>query len=110
VGGAVEGYLLRKNRPLVTARYRYNFIDVSNGSLYEGDNVGLGATHNVHNVSLKLEVPFTKSLSVGADGSVFFRRSHYDVTSDVPNVTPGRRTITQRNPEVRAFLAWTYNH
>ena len=34
----------------------------------------------------------------------------YDVTSDTPELGSGRRTITQRNPEVRAFLAWTYNH
>ena len=45
VGGAVELYLQRKNLPLVTARYRYSYINVSNGSVYngtyEGYNVGL---------------------------------------------------------------------
>jgi len=54
-----------------------------------------------------------RSLSIGADASLFFRRSHYDFTgSDLPPKVgePGRRTITQRNPEVRAFLAWNYNH
>jgi hypothetical protein len=51
------------------------------------------------------------SLAVGVDGSVFFRRSHYDVDrSTLPNLEPGRPTITQRNPEVRLFLSWTYNH
>jgi Domain of unknown function (DUF3943) len=109
-GGAVEAYLQRKNRPLVTARYRFSYIDVSNGSLYNGDNAGLGANHTVQQANIKLEVPFTRSLSLGVDGSMFFRRSHYDVTSETPEITPGRRTITQRNPEVRAFLAWTYNH
>jgi hypothetical protein len=110
VGGAVELYLQRRNRPIVTARYRVSYIDVSNGSLYEGDNAGLGANHTVQQANVKLEVPFAKRLSIGVDGSMFFRRSHYDVTSEVPNITPGRRTITQRNPEVRAFLAWTYSH
>jgi uncharacterized protein DUF3943 len=109
-GAAVELYLQRKNRPLLTARYRASYIDVSNGSLYAGDNAGLGANHAVQQANIKLELPFAKRLSVGVDGSMFFRRSHYDVTSATPDITPGRRTVTQRNPEVRVFLAWTYNH
>jgi hypothetical protein len=115
VGGAVELYLQRKNLPLVTARYRYSYIDVSNGSIYngtyEGYNVGLASTHDIQQANLKLEIPIMRSITVGADGSMFFRRSRYDVTSDTPQFgVAGRRTITQRNPEVRAFLAWTYNH
>jgi len=116
VGGAVELYLQRKNMPLVTARYRYSYLNVSNGSLYSGETasgaqIGLESTHDVHQVNLKLEVPVTRSLSIGADGSIFLRRSRYDVTGDTPEFgEAGRRTITQRNPEVRAFVAWTYNH
>ena len=116
VGGAVELYLQRKNMPLVTARYRYSYLNVSNGSLYNGTTasgaqVGLESTHDVHQVNLKLEVPVTRSLSIGADGSIFLRRSRYDVTGDTPEFgEAGRRTITQRNPEVRAFVAWIYNH
>jgi Domain of unknown function (DUF3943) len=110
-GGSIELYLQRNNLPLLTARYRYSYIDVSNGSTYSGDNLGLGANHNIHQTQLKLEIPVSSSLAVGVDGSVFFRRSHYDLDRSVlPNVPPGRRTITQRNPEVRAFLSWTYNH
>jgi hypothetical protein len=116
VGGAVEAYLQRKNVPLVTARYRYSYINVSNGSIYNGETesgaqVGLESTHDIHQVNLKLEIPIARSLSIGADGSVFFRRSRYDVTDDTPEFgAAGRRTITQRNPEVRLFLAWNYNH
>jgi hypothetical protein len=114
-GGAVELYLQRKNLPLVTARYRYSRIDVSNGSVYngsyEGVDVGLDSDHDVHQANLKLEIPITGSLTVGADGSVFYRRSRYNVTVDTPEFGPPRRqTITQRNPEARLFLAWTYNH
>ncbi len=110
-GGSIELYLQRNNLPLLTARYRYSYIDVSNGSTYSGDNLGLGASHKVHQTQLKLEIPVARSLALGVDGSVFFRRSHYDVVaSELPGVPPGRRTITQRNPEVRAFLSWTYNH
>jgi opacity protein-like surface antigen len=115
VGGAVELYLQRKNLPLVTARYRYSYINVSNGSVYngtyEGYNVGLESDHDIHQVNLKLEIPLGRSLTIGADGSVFLRRSRYNVTVDTPEFGPPRRqTITQRNPELRAFVAWNYNH
>jgi hypothetical protein len=116
LGGAIELYLQRKHLPLLTARYRYSYIDVSNGSLYNGKTasgaqVGLESTHDVHQVNLKLEIPIARSLSVGADGSIFLRRSRYDVTEDTPEFgEAGRRTITQRNPEARVFVAWNYNH
>jgi len=114
-GGAAELYLQRKNLPLVTARYRFSRINVSNGSIYngtyEGYNVGLDSDHDVHQTNLKLEIPISRSLTVGADGSIFFRRSRYNVTVETPEFGPPRRqTITQRNPEARLFLAWTYNH
>jgi hypothetical protein len=114
VGGSVELYLMRKYRPLLVGRYRYSHISVSNGSIYnKGTGAGLDSNHNVHQLGFKLEIPITKRLAAGVDTSIFFRRSHYDFTgSDLPPLIgePGRRTITQRNPEVRAFLAWTYSH
>ena len=110
-GTSIEAYLQRKNMPLLTARYRYSYIDVSNGSTYSGDNFGLGSNHNVQQAQLKLEIPLFAGLAVGADGSLFFRRSHYDVdASTFPRVQPGRYTVTQRNPEARVFVSWTYNH
>jgi hypothetical protein len=113
-GASLELYLLRKHRPLLVGRYRYSYISVSNGSIYnKGTAAGLDSNHNVHQLQLKLEIPITKSLAAGVDSAMFFRRSHYDFTgSDLPPKVgePGRRTITQRNPEVRVFLAWTYNH
>jgi hypothetical protein len=114
-GGAVELYLQRNHLPLLTARYRYSRINVSNGSIWNGSiqgyNVGLDSDHDVHQTNLKLEFPITRTLTIGADGSVFFRRSRYNVTVDTPEFGPPRRqTITQRNPEARIFLAWTYNH
>ena len=115
VGASVELYLMRKYRPLLVARYRYSYLDVSNGSVYNSDEraAGLDSNHNISQLGIKLEVPITKSLAAGAETSIFFRRSHYDFTgSDLPPLVgePGRRTLTQRNPEVRAFLAWTYSH
>jgi hypothetical protein len=115
VGASLEVFLLRNGRPLLTGRYRYSYIDVSNGSIYNQDDQdkGLNANHNIQQAQLKLEIPVSRSLALGVDGSVFFRRSHYDFTgSDLPPLVgePGRRTITQRNPEVRAFVTYTYSH
>ena len=116
LGGAVELYLQRKNLPLLTARYRYSYLNVSNGSIYTGETasgakIGLDSDHDIHQANVKLEIPIGRSLTIGADGSVFFRRSRYNVTEDTPEFgEAGRRTITQRNPEIRAFVAWTYNH
>ena len=113
-GVSAELYLQRKNVPVLVARYRGSYIDVSNGSVYNNDtaDIGLNSTHGVQQLQLKAEIPVAKGLSVGADGSMFFRRSHYDFKGSgvPPEIGEGRRTITQRNPEARLFLAWTYNH
>jgi hypothetical protein len=113
-GVAAELYLLRKQLPLLTARYRGSYIDVSNGSIYNNDtaDIGLNSTHGVQQLQLKLEIPLFKGLGIGADGSMFFRRSHYDFAGSgvPPEIGEGRRTVTQRNPEARVFLAWSYSH
>ena len=62
VGGAVELYLQRKNLPLVTARYRYSYLNVSNGSIYNGETasgapIGLDSTHDVHQVEPEARDP-----------------------------------------------------
>ena len=99
---------------MLVARYRGSYIDVSNGSIYNNDtaDIGLNSTHGVQQLQVKLEIPVGKGLSVGADGSMFFRRSHYDFEGSgvPPEIGEGRRTITQRNPEARVFLAWSYSH
>ena len=88
---------------------------MSNGSIYTGETasgaaIGLDSDHDIHQFNLKLEIPIRRSLTIGADGSIFLRRSRYTITEDTPEFgEAGRRTITQRNPEARLFLAWTYN-
>jgi hypothetical protein len=113
-GASLEAYLLRKGFPLLVAKYRGNYINVSNGSIYNNDtaDIGLEASHGVQQAQLKLEIPIAKGFGIGADGAMFFRRSHYDFAgSGVPaRIGTGRRTITQRNPEVRVFLTWSYTH
>ena len=104
-GASIELYLQRKDLPLLTGRYRCSYIDVSNGSTYSGDNVGLGSSHIVHQTQLKLEIPITHSLGIGADASVFFRRSHYDVVQErvprAPSGAPDDHAAEPRGPPLR---------
>jgi hypothetical protein len=112
VGGAAELHLLRKNRPFVTARYRYTFIDVSNGSVYNNDikDIGLNATHDVHQSQLRFDIPVSSRMSAGVDGLIFYRKSKYDVSGSglPPSVPQGPRTVSQRNPELRAFIGYRW--
>jgi len=107
-GASWDMFFLRKGFALANLRYRYNYISVSNGSTYNGPNLGLAAKHNLHQMQAKLEIPLFRRTAVGADGSVFLRQSHYDVTGrNVPKtIIPGKHTIDQRNPEVRIYLSW----
>jgi len=114
LGTSLELYLFHKKRPLLLARYRYSYLNVSNGSLYNDESGGrsLDSLHHVQQLQVKLEIPVSSHLAAGVDSSVFFRRSHYDFAgSDLPPLIgdPGRRTLTQRNPEVRVFLTWQYS-
>ncbi len=97
-GASLELYLLRKNFPLLVARYRGNYIDVSNGSIYNNDtaDIGLDSSHGIQQVQLKLESRSSKRLAIGADGSVFFRRSHYDF--DGSGVPPRSAPDAARSP------------
>ena len=81
------------------------------GGAQGGAKIGLDSDHDIHQLNVKLEVPLPRSLTIGADASMFFRRSRYNITEDTPEFGEARReTITQRNPELRVFLAWNYNH
>jgi hypothetical protein len=104
LGFGVEALVFRKGRPIVDVRYRYTYIDVKNGSIWnpnendEGELFGSSATHQVHRFRARVNVPLTRKLSLGADGAIFYRDSKYSL--DV------LRDRTQRNPEVRLYLTW----
>jgi hypothetical protein len=56
-----------------------------------------------------LDVPATGRIAVGADGTILFRRSRYDLTgTGETGIATGKRVVTQRNPEIRAFVAWQW--
>jgi len=110
-GGSWELYLRRKGRSFLSARYRYSYLNVKNGSIYNdaADNLGLNSNHGVQQLAATLDVPVTHRIALGAEARVFFRRSDYDLTgSGDTGIATGRRVITQRNPEVRAFVAWQW--
>ncbi len=111
VGGSWELYLRRKGRAFLSARYRYSYINVSNGSVYNDTdrNLGLNSDHDVHQFAATLDVPVTARIAVGVDASIFLRRSRYDLTgTGETGIETGVRTVTQRNPEVRAFVGWQW--
>ena len=105
LGFGAEAFYLRNGRPIVDLRYRYTYIDVSNGSIWnpdpednEGGLEGSSANHQVHRFKLRINVPIAQNFSLGAEGIIFYRDSKYslDVLEDV----------TQRNPEGRLFVTW----
>jgi hypothetical protein len=100
VGAGAELLLIRNLRPLFSAGYRYTYIDVRNGSIYNPEDGGLGssATHQVHRFRLRLLVPVTGTLGIGADWELFYRDSKYSLEL--------LRDRTQRNPVVRLYLTW----
>jgi hypothetical protein len=102
LGLGFEGMVFRKGRQIAEFSYRYTFIDVNNGSIWnpdgEGNGQGSSATHQVHRARIRITVPILKTLGLGADASLFYRDSRYSLAA--------LKDHTQRNPEVRVYLSW----
>jgi hypothetical protein len=105
VGAGAEALWSRRGRALASFSYRYTFIDVRNGSLWNPDDEAAGegsnATHQVHRFWLRGIVPLGETLGIGADATLFYRDSKYsaDFLEDK----------TQRNPEVRLYVTWDFS-
>lgn len=100
-GGGAEAYVVRSGRPLLTASYRIARIHVSNGSIYQSEADLLGgsdADHTIQVVALRLVVPVSRVVGIGADGVIFLRKSRYSLSERF-------KAIDQRNPQVRLYLA-----
>ena len=100
VGAGAEMLLLRKRRPVAALGYRYTLISVKNGSIYNPEDGpdGSDSRHHIHRLTLRVTVPVTKRLAVGADAWLFYRDSNYD--------SPELQDKSQRNPEARLYLSW----
>jgi hypothetical protein len=104
LGGSASVALSMNGRPLLAALYRFAWIDVRNGSIYSKGSLGLSADHYVQMAGLRLIVPIKGSLGLGADGYVFLRQSDYILTLADAGVSR-RQDISQRNPQLRVYLA-----
>jgi hypothetical protein len=98
-----EASLLRKGSQLLSFAYRYQWIKVSNGSVFNEGNEfvseGSDADHYLQAAALRLVIPVARRINLGADGLYFLRRSRYYAEEF-------RVDKRQRNPEVRLYLAF----
>jgi hypothetical protein len=113
IGAGFEAVAARKGRPFLAFSYRYAYISVRNGSIWnpkdpvelplpdgteEIELEGSDANHHVHRFGLRLLIPFGDTWGMGADGRIFYRDSTY--------TDPRLIDRTQRVPEVRVYLTW----
>jgi hypothetical protein len=91
-------------RPLLTALYRFAWIDVTNGSVYNKGTVGSNADHYVQGGGLRLVVPVKGGFGLGADAYLFLRNSHYSLTDSATGAVR-RNDVTQRNPQLRVYVS-----
>jgi hypothetical protein len=98
LGAAATATLSRGGRPLLMAAYRFQWINVSNGSVYNNDQLGIStsADHYIQMAGARLLLPIRGSIGIGGDATMFFRESRYSIAAF--------QDIDQRNPQVRLYL------
>jgi hypothetical protein len=99
MGAHAMANLLVAGRPFVTLHYRFQWINVANGSIYSKGQSALGsnANHYIQYGFMRVFIPILKKLGLCADGFVFSRKSRY--------TEPDFQNIDQRNTRLRIFLA-----
>ena len=100
VGVDTQADLVVSAQTLLTFNYRFQWISVSNGSIYSKgvSSLGSDANHYVQYGLARVFIPIFRKFGLGADGFVFLRKSRYS--------EPGFENIDQRNPRLRVFLAF----
>jgi hypothetical protein len=104
LGAAARAELVVSRRHLLSAGYRFAWISVTNGSVYEKGNLGLDANHYLQGADARLVIPVKGAFGIGGDAFFFLRNSAYTVTDAVT----GRdvvQHIRQHNPQLRFYLA-----
>jgi hypothetical protein len=82
-GGRFDLNLKYRGASVFNAGYRIHYVHVSNGSIYQGDEVGLNARHWLHGVNVRLDSPSVfNGWGAGAEYKSFTRESHYKAFSD----------------------------
>ena len=115
LGTGAEAHLSRGRNRLLSLTYRFQWISVSNGSVFnKGDEVelprggtvtakGSDANHYLQVLGARLFIPLLKGkIGLGADGLVLLRKSDYS--------SPLFKDHDQRNPEARIYLAFDLGH
>jgi uncharacterized protein DUF3943 len=106
LGAAGYASLLLSGRPLLSALYRFDWVSVTNGSVYDKGLVGLDANHYIQAAGVRLVIPVKGPVGIGGDAYLFLRDSDFTFTDSVT----GREKIEhvrQRNPQARVYLAVT---
>jgi hypothetical protein len=114
-GTGIEVALNRGPNRILMLGYRFQWIDVSNGSIFnKGDEfelpgggtvtaLGSDATHYLQAAVAKAFLPiYKRKIGLGAEALVLLRNSHYS--------SPILRDRDQRNPEARVYLAFDLGH
>ncbi len=106
LGTTARADLTLSGRPLLSALYRFAWINVKNGSVYNTGTTGSDADHYIQGGGLRLVIPVHGNLGLGADAYVFLRDSDFAL---IETTTGARKSqhITQRNPQVRVYLAFS---
>ncbi len=100
LGAAAQAVPTVSNRQLLALAYRFQWISVSNGSLFSKgqSSEGSDANHYIQSAGGRALIPIHGKLGLGVDAYVFLRKSRYSF--------PLFRPIDQRNPQVRVYVAW----
>jgi hypothetical protein len=108
LGAAAQASLWLSGRPLLTALYRFDWVSVTNGSVYDkGDAAeGLDANHYIQAAGARLVIPVRGRFGIGADGCLFLRNSDFTFTDAVTGAERVEH-VRQHNPEVRVYLSMT---
>jgi hypothetical protein len=107
LGAAAQANLLVSGRPLLSALYRFAWISVSNGSVYNVGTVGSDADHYLQGAGLRLVIPVKGRFGIGADGFVFLRNSYFSLRDSATGQYVAQH-ITQRNPQLRVYLSLSH--
>ena len=94
LGSWLNFYVLRDEYRIIDLSYRFNWLRTLNGTNIGGNNTD----HLIQQATLKLKWPVTDDWGVGAEGTIFLRKSYFQEESF--------GDVTQRNPELRIMAVW----
>jgi hypothetical protein len=99
LGVAARATLAVSNHPVLQLSYRYQWISVTNGSVYTHGSFGSSSNHHVQAAALRVNAPLHRGLGIGVDGTLFLRDSNYSIAAF--------KDVHQRNPQARLYLSWS---